>query len=89
MAQNQWSRNSGVLVAAIFAVGGFLVGSSSSQESRRSAEQGEVGRYQMMAAHANDLKIIDTKTGRFWQRLYSDNKERWDERAGPFGAAKE
>jgi len=89
MILNQWSRNSGVLVAALFAVGAFLAGSTSSQETRRGAEPGEIGRYQMIAAHANDLKIIDTKTGRYWQRLFSENnKERWDERAGPLGGDK-
>jgi len=89
MALIHWSRNSGILVAAIFAVGGFLVGSSSSQEATtRGTADGEVGRYQMMAAHANDLKIIDTKTGRYWQRLTSETKERWDERPGPLGGGK-
>ena len=35
MARNQWSRRSLMLIAAIFAIGGFLIGSSSSDDARR------------------------------------------------------
>ena len=89
MALNHWSRYSAVVVTAIFSLGGFLIGSSSSQETTRGAADREVGRYQMIAAHANDLKIIDTRTGRYWQRLNSENKERWDERPGPLAGGKQ
>ncbi len=43
MALNRWSKRSLMLVAAIFAIGGFLIGSSSSDDAKRRvrAEDGE------------------------------------------------
>ncbi len=86
MALNQWSKRSLFLVAAICAVGGFLAGSSSSQDVGRAPLVGEVGRYQMV--HTNGgTAIIDTKTARFWERTIPDGdmrKEYWDEHAAPW-----
>jgi hypothetical protein len=73
------------MVASIFAIGGFLVGSSSSQEGRRGAD-GEVGRYQMVAPHSVSLFIFDTKTARYWNK---DHDGDWKAHLGPFaGRAK-
>ena len=80
IALSQWSRRSLVLVALIFAVGGFLVGSSSSQEGRRDAD-GEVGRYQMVAPHVTHLFVFDTKTARYWSK---DHDGDWKNHLGPF-----
>ncbi len=41
MALNRWSRRSLVAVAAICAIGGFLIGSSSSDDARRRIRPGD------------------------------------------------
>jgi hypothetical protein len=76
----QWSRHSFVLVASIFAVGGFLIGSSSSQEERRGAD-GEVGRYQLVRGPqgGGPPYIFDTKTARYWTL----DGEEWKNHLGP------
>ncbi len=87
MAPNQWSNRTFVMFAVICAVGGFLVGSSSSQEVKRDAGQGEVGRYQMVMASPSDtLKVFDTKTARFWDYVGGPKGENmhWREFPGPF-----
>ena len=86
MALNQWSRRSLMLLAAIFAVGGFLIGSSSGQNAKRGAAESEVGRYQIVAGKIN-LTVFDTKTAHIWQ-LSLDDPDKWDEIPGPFGKAK-
>jgi hypothetical protein len=60
---NRWARTSLVLLFVGCALAGFLAGSSSSQDTRRSSESTEVGRYQWV----NDVKIFDTKTARLWR----------------------
>jgi hypothetical protein len=90
MALNQWSKRSLILVAAICAVGGFLIGSSSSQESKPVGDKGEVGRYQMAP---NGKLIFDTKTGQFWDHHSYEglggSREEWEEHAPPWKQAKE
>ncbi len=80
MALTQWSRRSLVLVALVFAIGGFLVGSSSSQEERRGAD-GEVGRYHLVRGPqgGGPPYIFDTKTARYWT---ADGDE-WKSHLGP------
>jgi hypothetical protein len=90
MALNQWSRRALVLVASVIAVAGFLIGSSSSQEVRRVAGEGEVGRYHMVAGNGADpaLKVFDTKTGRYWLRELTTAGEKWTEHPGPLNSSK-
>ena len=86
MALNQWSKRSLVLVAAIFAVGCFLIGSSSSQDAKRAAEGEEVGRYQLVVGAVGGDTIFDTKTGRFWQ-MGDDRTQPWVQYPSPINTA--
>ena len=79
MALPQWSRRSLVLVGLMLAIGGFLIGSSSSQEDNRGPER-EVGRYQMIAPQPNYLYVFDTKTARYWKY---EGKGNWSNHLGP------
>jgi hypothetical protein len=93
MALNQWSKRSLVQVIAACAIGGFLIGSSSSQEANPSRDRGEIGpgRYQMVVSPGAKM-IFDTKTGRFWQETnYSDNaaEPRWSEHLAPWEKRKQ
>jgi len=88
MALNQWSKRLFVLLAAICGVGGFLIGSSSSQEVKHDADQGEVGRYQMVMSSSIDIKVFDTKTAKFWQLNIEDPEQRWVRHPGPFAKTK-
>ncbi len=69
------------LYSSVFAIGGFLVGSSSSQEPGQAARR-EVGRYQMIALDLDRLLVFDTKTAHYWR--YKGN-ENWSEHSGPVG----
>src|SRR5262245_6879650 len=98
MALNPWSKRSLIIAAAICLTGGFLVGSSSSQQAirrvsdesdvpvaRRPKEGPEIGRYQMVGGPGGKI-IFDTLTARFWQEAnYSETGEsRWIEHAAPW-----
>ena len=92
MALPQWSRRSLILVASIFAVGGFLLGSSSSQERRRELRPGEVGRYQMVAGQTGYI-VFDTRTAHYWAApsLLDGGKayphpDKWQHIGSPFAA---
>jgi len=92
MALNQWSKRSLVLLIAVCAIGGFLIGSSSSQEANATRDKGEIGpgRYQMVVSPGARM-IFDTKTARFWQETsYSDNaaESRWIEHSAPWDKRK-
>ncbi len=77
MALNRWSKRSLMLVAAIFAIGGFLMGSLSSDDTKRRvrAEENETtqrirtvdaGRYQMISSSGGGTIVFDTATARYW-----------------------
>jgi len=81
MALNKWSRRSIALAIVLCAIGGFMVGSSSSQvsvpdlgnaprERQHEIAAGrhppEAGRYQMVAGHYNTYIIFDTATAQHW-----------------------
>jgi hypothetical protein len=95
IALNQWSKRSFVMVAAICLTGGFLIGSSSSQDVTRRGSNGaeagrrkdgpEVGRYQMVGGPGAKI-IFDTVTARFWEeKNYTETGEsRWTEHAAPW-----
>jgi hypothetical protein len=95
IALNQWSKRSLVIVAAICLTGGFLIGSSSSQEVIKRGSNGsevgrrkdgpEIGRYQMVGGPGAKI-IFDTMTARFWQETnYSETGDsRWTEHAAPW-----
>lgn len=85
MALSHWSKRPLVLIAAVCAVAGFLVGSSSSQDNiRRNVEKAEVGRYQMVGGPGAKI-ILDTKTARFWQQKNEGGAEsRWEEHSAPW-----
>ncbi len=84
MALNLWSKRSLVFFAAICAIVGFLVGSSSSQEAKHGGDKGEVGRYQMVQTRNLGVLIIDTKTARFWRGRKGELPENWDEHPAPW-----
>jgi hypothetical protein len=97
MALNPWSKRSLIIAAAICLTGGFLIGSSSSQDVRRRADESdvaapsrrkegpEIGRYQMVGGPGAKI-IFDTVTARYWQEAnYSETGEsRWIEHAAPW-----
>lgn len=84
MNLNHWSKPSFIMALAVIAMGGFMLGSSSSQESKREDNQAEVGRYQMPDGHT----MVDTKTGRSWIRYESRSDYRWEERVAPWNKTK-
>ena len=81
MTLPQWTRRPLVLVALIFSIGGFFVGSASSQQEKR--VDGEVGTYQMVVVPDQNLVVFDTKTARYWL-LGGD--ENWHDHPGPLAA---
>ncbi|HLJ12640.1 MAG TPA: hypothetical protein VKU82_15705 [Planctomycetaceae bacterium] len=86
MRPKTWS----LIVAAFCLAGGFLVGTSTSQESREKNETAEIGRYQI-AASERLAWIIDTKTGhtwRKWQTTSPNSPEGWEESRAPWDAKK-
>ena len=82
MALPQWTRRSLVLVTLIFAIGGFFVGSASSQLEKRGADR-EVGRYQMVVQDQT-LYVFDTRTTHFWRRI---GGEGFYDQTGPLESA--
>jgi hypothetical protein len=68
MTSDRWSKPLVLCAAVGLTVGGFLVGSSRSQEIKAPNAQSEVGRYQI--SHDGQF-MWDTTTGRWWQK-YSD-----------------
>src|SRR5262245_61819229 len=82
MALPQWTLRTLVLVALTFAIGGFFVGSASSQQDRpRPAVDGS---YQMLALPGNDLFVFDTKTAQYWTNRGDGG---WERHPGPLVAA--
>lgn len=90
MALNQWSRKTLVLVVSVCTLGGFLLGSSSSQDAGPAARAGAVGRYQMVNS-SGGLVVIDTMTARYWERIIRGGDaslEEWHEHRAPWEQAK-
>jgi hypothetical protein len=95
MAVNQWSKRSLILVLSVCAIGGFLIGSASSQSVRRAPQKEgeyeedaltrapEVGRYQMVQTSAGTV-IFDTRTAHYWQRMNGVDANRWNKYPAPW-----
>jgi len=75
---SRWAQSSFALLLVFCILGGFLVGSSSSQDARVVRETTEVGRYQFVNGH----QIFDTKTARLWQ--YDDSSLKWNREDAPW-----
>ncbi|HEY3963576.1 MAG TPA: hypothetical protein VGM05_03400 [Planctomycetaceae bacterium] len=95
MAVNQWSKRSLVLVVSVCAIGGFLIGSASSQSVRQASQKEreyeedaptrapEAGRYQMVQTSAGTV-IFDTRTAHYWQRNNGVEATRWNKHHAPW-----
>jgi hypothetical protein len=64
MATSAWSRRSFILIAALFALGGFLMGKSSSEDKEN--PRGAEGRFQLIATPDRVFVVFDTRTARGW-----------------------
>jgi len=76
MSTSAWSRRSFILIAAFFALGGFLMGKSSSEEKEN--PRGAEGRFQFIATPDHAFVVFDTRSARGWAWVGSSNVPRAD-----------
>ncbi len=85
MESNRWTKRPAILLVAGCTLGGFLLGSSSSEEVKTDRPETGIGRYQFVETSSIRL-IFDTKTAERWE--YRFDQVGWEKVAPPWSVEK-